>query len=181
MKLFTITKVLIFVLFTSNLLLSGCSENLNSNNNSNQNLSQENSKLNGGIYLKENLEKHKKTRLGSEYTSKNRNSNLNKATNKKGNLSNQAANTERPVELGPIIHEGWVKYFKFTNEALNVVTPKEFIKNPAFYEQKRYFPNVDFTKANPDGTYDYIKAENFFYLSIFPNYFVFNQSKEVIN
>lgn len=198
MKLFKMTKFLIFVIFFSNLLFSGCSENSNLNNNSNQISSQENSKLNGGIYLNENMEKHRKSRLSAESSSKNRNSNLNKSTNRKNALPNQENPveeepspalfqrsqpvSEKPVDLpksGPYVYEGWVKYFKYTNEALTIFTPKEFIKNPAFYEQRKFFPKADFTKPNSAGVYDYIRNQNYFYLTFFPGYFVFNQSKKV--
>ncbi len=198
MKFIKITKFLIFVVFISNFLFSHCSEN--SNNNSNQILSKENSKLNGGIYLTENMEKHRKTRLNSEINS--HSSNLIRASNKKNVISNQdnpssqdgvsaallqknqAPKRDSPVEppkSGTIMHKGWVKYFKFTNQNVNKVTPKEFIKNPAFYEQMKYFPKEDFTAKNSDGVYEYIRGENFFYLSIFPGYFIFNQSKKVKN
>ena len=198
MKLLKFTKILIIMIFTSNLLFSYCSENSNANNNLNQNFSQEN--LKDGIYLNEKMEKHRKARLAFEYTSKNHNSNLNKAANRKNVLSNQenpllqggfspdtiqknqAVNPQKNVELqksGPIVHEGWVKYFKFTNEALTDLTPKEFIKNPAFYEQRKFYPKADFSKANTNGVHEFIRNENYFYLSIFPGYLVFNQSKKV--
>jgi hypothetical protein len=181
------------------LLSSNCSENSNANNNLIQNLSLENSKLNGGIYLNENLEKHRKARLGVEYVSKNSNSNLNKAGNKNNNLSNteillpkggfspaliQKPDVQKPVEIqktGSIVHQGWVKYFKFTNEALTILTPKKFIKNPGYYEQKRFFPKEDFTKPDSDGEYEYLRDENYFYLTMFPGYLIFNQSKKVFH
>jgi len=198
MKLFKYTKVLIFLTFISNLLYSDCSENTNKNNNSNLNLSQENSKLNGGIYLNESMEKHRKARFTAEYSSKNRNSNLNKAASKKNVMLNKETNipqggfspaglqkseSQKPVVLqksGPIVHQGWVKYFKYTNEALSVLTPKQFITNTGFYEQKKFFPKDDFTKTNDEGVHEFIKNENYFYFTIFPGYFVFNQSKKVI-
>jgi len=175
-------------------------ENSNANSNLNQNLSLENSKLKGGIYLNENLEKHRKARLGVEYVSKNSNSNLNKARNKNNNLSNteillpkggfspaliqKPQDDQKHVELqktGSIVHQGWVKYFKFTNKALTILTPKQFIKNPGYYEQKRFFPKEDFSKPNSDGDYEYLRDENYFYLTIFPGYLIFNQSKRVFH
>lgn len=198
MKLFKLTKIMIFVIFSSNLLFLECSKNSNSNKNLNQNLSQENSKLNGGIYLNESMEKHRKARLSVEYVSKNRNSNLNRAAIKKNVLPKQEnplpkssfspavlqkPNVEKPAELpknGSIIHKGWVKYFKFSNEALTILTPKEFLKNPGFYQQRKYFPKEDFSKPNSEGEFEFIRNENYFYITIFPGYILFNQSKKVI-
>lgn len=182
MKIITeIKKLFIFsILINGVFLIKLNSENLNSNS-----LESKESEgigiagqLNGQIYLKgkASLEKNKKTHLTTQTnTSVNKKEKENSTLKTKQSENLQShSNSNKLVFDNPIILETWVKYFKYTNNELNVKTPKSFFVNSGFYQQTRLFPNADVSKDN-----DLIKNKNYFYLSLFKNSLVFSTSKKV--
>jgi len=206
MKLFKNNKNIFFLIFFLNFLLSLCFKNLNRNNNLNNNFSHENSKLNekligklnGEIYLNEQAEKHKKSKSNSQNMTKKIKNNLktiekllksnNGFSSKKENAfqtnSKHTALLEKNSKnesenSGSILYAVWIKYFKYTNKSLSVKSPKEFEINTSFNEQKRIFSEVNLSKTNISEKNDYIKNQNYFYLSIFKNSLLFNSSKKV--
>lgn len=191
MKLFKLSRGVLILILAANLLFSNCLSNENKNKNSIKSGAKENLKLNGGINLEEtqqrhkraksNLEKALRTRLTSSSTVKDDKPESNihfiQTEDKEINPTNQSI--DAISNPSPILFEGWIKYFKYSTEDLNITTPKEFIKNPDFYNQKKFFPGQDFRKPDAKGKYNFIRDENYFSLSIFRNSYVFNSSKKV--
>ncbi len=184
-KYIKINKNLFLLIFSISLLFSECFHNLSKNEYSNENLSNDSSILIEGIYMKGLIEKNKKERaISNSFSMSNLelskySSGYQKVYNGLPNLPSNNAISEVDKNV-PILYQTWVKFFKYTNQNLNINTPKEFFKNHVFYEQIKFFPNISFEKTNQDRNYQFIRNENYFYLSIFKNAFVFNTSKKVI-
>lgn len=78
----------------------------------------------------------------------------------------------------PVLFEGWVKYFKFS-ESISRSLPKKFFRNGEYYEQMKLYPGVDYATKNPKGGFDYIKSPDYFYLAAFKNIVSLFSSKQV--
>lgn len=193
MKITTIIKKLIILgLLINNISPLRLKAEFSSNNKNNikesENESEEfanNLNVNGKIYLKGTSEKHKKSHLSlsSNSSLKKKEESRSKSSSKTYSKANSRVNPEDHYSStntkshdSPILAELWIKYFKYTNQELNVKTPKTFFVNSAYYQQTRLFPNIDYTKGR-----DYIKDKNFFYLSVFKNSLVITTSRKVIN
>ena len=188
MKLFTISIKILLGMMLGSMILVMCAENTNTANLSNKNKIKEKLHVNSGIFLTEKAFKYKnlkKTNLKSTYTSR-ANANLttkNSAqakkkteTNAQHSIKNKALNAEI---TGPVLHQGWIKYFKYSDGVINAPLPKGFDINPEFADQKKYFPHEKYTEKNNDGTYDFIRDKNYFYLHLFENLIAINSSKKV--
>ena len=82
---------------------------------------------------------------------------------------------------GPIFFSGWVKYFKYSEvDMATTKAPKHFFQNNAFYEQSKYYPNVDMNSTDTDGKATYIRDKAFFWLMVFADTINFVSSKQVI-
>jgi len=195
MKLFTLPIKILLVIILENIFLAMCAENTITNTNtntanlSNKNKSKEKVHVNSQIFLTTKLFKYKnvkKSNLKSTYTST-ANSNLSNnnsaqaqiktETNNQSSIKNKAMD---PAITGPVLHEGWIKYFKYSDGVLNAPLPTGFEINTEFREQKKYFPDEKYTERNNDGTYDFIRDQNYFYLHLFENFISIISSKQVI-
>ena len=182
MKLYNLVKNLILGLFLGNIVFTLCFENGNSNQLSNT--ATENSALNGGIFSSEgafklkNLKKSRNESYLSSRLKNNLNSRLRKSSAYLNNQSKTKATTATS-DKSPILHQCWVKYFKYADGVNTDAIPKGFIVNKEFREQKKYYPKSNYSFRNPDGTYDFIRADEYFYLHIFKNTIAINSSKLV--
>jgi hypothetical protein len=82
---------------------------------------------------------------------------------------------------GPVYFTGWVKYFKFSDEDQGGSTPKHFFKNTAYYEQMKYFPDINFNQTsssnNNTNSSQMIKSPSHFLAIMFKNNINFVTSK----
>jgi hypothetical protein len=78
----------------------------------------------------------------------------------------------------PVLFEGWVKYFKFS-ESINRSLPKKFFRNGDYYEQMKLYPGIDYAAKNSKEGFDYIKSPDYFYLAAFKNLISIFSSKQV--
>lgn len=70
------------------------------------------------------------------------------------------------VGPGPIFFDGWVKYFKFNSDGMNIQRPNSFFKNLEFFDQQKKIPKaILMEKLN--GEYRFIHNEAYFYLLVF--------------
>jgi len=156
-----------------------CSENTNTiqSANKNKNTSLEKANLNSEIFLREKVFKYKNVKKTSAH-----NSNTNQNTSAiKSSIKTNAKTRVKEIKIkGAILHKGWVKYFKYSDGAINAPLPKGFEINPEFDDQKKSHRDEDFKQKNLDGTFDLIRDKNYFYLHLFENVVTINSSREVI-
>ena len=70
------------------------------------------------------------------------------------------------VGPGPIFFDGWVKYFKFNSDEMNIQRPNSFFKNLEFYDQQKKIPKANLME-NINGEYRFIhKKPTFTFLSL---------------
>lgn len=180
MKLFNLITKLVASVIIGNIIFAMCSENTNTNHLANKNTSTEKTKanLNSGIFLTEKVFKYKNVKKAAAHNS---NQNQNTARTKSTVKSNTFNRVSDEEINGPILHKGWVKYFKYSDGAINAPLPKGFEINPEFDEQKKYHRDEDYKQSNLDGTFDLIRDKNYFYLHLFENVVTINSSREVFN
>lgn len=188
MKLNTLSTKILLGIILGNIFLALCAENTNTASLSNKNQAKEKNHVNSEIFLTEKVFKYKnakKTNLKSTYTSRsNTNSAHKNAAQSQIKSETNSMNTNKnkvldPEVTGPVLHQGWVKYFKYSDGVLNAPLPKGFDINPEFKEQKKHFPDEDYKERNPDGTYNFIRDQHYFYLHLFENIIAINSSKQV--
>lgn len=176
MKLFNLVTKLVATVIIGNIIFTLCSENTNTIQLANKNKLTEKSNLNSGIFLREKVFKYKNVKKAAAHGS---NSNHNTAAIKSTAKTN-TNNRVRDIETnGPILHQGWVKYFKYSDGQVNAPLPKGFETNPEFDEQKKNHRDEDYSQRNTDGTFNYIRDKNYFYLNLFENVVTINSSREV--
>lgn len=189
MKLVNLSTKIFLGIILANIIFAICAENTNTANLSNKNKIKEKNHVNSEIFLTEKVFKYKnakKLNLKSTYTSRS-NTNLShkntvQAKVKMETISlNQIQNKALDPEItGPVLHQGWIKYFKYSDGVLNAPLPKGFDVNPEFAQQKKNFPDENFKEMNVDGTFDFIRDQHYFYLHLFENIIAINSSKQVI-
>lgn len=188
MKLFTNTSKILLLVVLGNIILALCSENTNTNLLTNQNMSTEKIGLNSGIFLTEKAFKYKtkKSKDQSLYTTslnanfKNRNEKSSTEAQAHSLNTNSLKNENKGFQLTEaILHQGWIKYFKYSDGAINKPLPKGFVVNQEYSEQKKKYPKYDYNKLNTDGTYDFLRDENYFYLYLFAKTVTIVSSKQV--
>lgn len=123
------------------------------------------------------------TNLSKTNLKKTPGNNNNKASNNAASQSAHAANQNNPGKTkqieGPILHKGWIKYFKYSGKEGNGTKhPDSFKENRQFFEQPKYFPNANL-KQKKDGQYEFIRDANFFFLHLFENNLSINSSLHV--
>lgn len=176
MKLINLVTKLIASVILGNIIFAMCSENTNTIQITNQNTFSEKAKVNSEIFLREKVFKYKNVKKASTH---NQNTIQNRAA-VKSTEKTKNKNRVKDIETnGPILHQGWVKYFKYSDGAINVPLPKGFEINTEFEEQKKYHRDENYSQKNLDGTYDLIRDKNYFYLNLFQNIVTINSSREV--
>lgn len=91
--------------------------------------------------------------------------------------SSSSGSNKSAQPSGPILHKGWIKFFKFSTR-YGTVLPNSFSINTQFYEQLKYFPNADL-KKKVDGVFEFIRDNKFFFLHLFENKLTINSSLHV--
>jgi len=113
----------------------------------------------------------------SSTTLKNPNPNPNppkKPENAQSNVANNKQKTH--VFEGPILHKGWIKFFKYSaKNGVDAKHPNSFKENRQFFEQAKHFPNADL-KTKKDGFFEFIRDNHYFFLSLFENLIAINSS-----
>jgi hypothetical protein len=177
MKLFNLVTKLIASVIIGNIIFAMCSENTNTIQSAIKNTFLEKANLNSEIFLREKVFKYKNVKKASAH-----NSNTNQYTSAIKSSSKTNAKTRiKEIKIkGAILYKGWVKYFKYSDGAINAPLPKGFEINPEFDEQKKSHRDEDFKQKNLDGTFDLIRDKNYFYLHLFENVVTINSSREVI-
>ncbi len=187
MKLFNFITKLVASVIIGNVIFAVCSENTNTNQLTNKNTSLEKAKINSKIFLVAKDLKYpsnKKKKLSKKKANFLQNTEAIKKVQTEKTAEKTAENTKQgngDVETkGPILHHGWIKYFKYSDGAINAPLPKGFEYNREFDEQKKYHRDEDYKQRNVDGTYSYIRDRNYFYLHLFENVVTIISSREVL-
>ncbi len=85
------------------------------------------------------------------------------------------------LNTGPILFSGWVKYFKYRENDINVSnTPKTFVDNKAYAEQMKLFPNANLNEKDNDGKYLFIRDKSIFWVNVFSDSINIISSKQVV-
>jgi hypothetical protein len=111
------------------------------------------------------------------------NANPNNSPNPTSTQSSAEGNKDANMnkDSGSILHQGWVKYFKYYAKNGNAISyPDSFRENKQYYEQSKYFPNADL-KAKKNGIYEHISDPKYFFLHLFENLVTINSSLYVNN
>lgn len=189
--------ITIFIHLAFSMVIFLCSESHNQNTLSsnaelkNQNKSTEKINLKTKIFLESKMLKHKKaaaavkTFESIDEPEKKEETEAKPAeephpiktealTEKENNSKEMKAATSQ----SPVLFEGWVKYFKFS-ENINISMPKKFFRNGEYEEQMKLYPEVDYAAKNLKGEFDYIRSHDYFYLAAFKNLVSFFSSKHV--
>jgi len=97
-----------------------------------------------------------------------------KPENAQSNVANNKQKTH--VFEGPILHKGWIKFFKYSaKNGVDAKHPNSFKENRQFFEQAKHFPNADL-KTKKDGFFEFIRDNHYFFLSLFENLIAINSS-----
>lgn len=90
------------------------------------------------------------------------------------------------AKLGPITYHGWVKFFKYQDQAATDKKAKQvfnknkkFFINSEFREQLKLYPGENYSEKGDDGEFKYISNPQDFYLVAFKSSVVFYQTKMV--
>jgi hypothetical protein len=181
MKLFNylLNTILGFLIF--NCIYIHAFENKNLIQFESKNSITETSKLNSGIFLTEKAFKYKNTKKAkteNNFTSKKSSSNLKSSAQIKTNVSLKKISPNIEIS-SPILYEGWIKYFKYSQGSINSPIPKGFNINPEFLEEKKDSSNEDPKKIHNDSFSNFIREETDFYLHLFEKMIIINSSKLV--
>ena len=162
------------------------------------------SNMNHGIFLNARLFKNKNLKKNlskskSKTASTNKNTVANKAATttaaktkssttlknpnpnppkKPENAPSNVANNKQKTHVfeGPILHKGWIKFFKYSaKNGVDAKHPNSFKENRQFFEQAKHFPNADL-KTKKDGFFEFIRDNHYFFLSLFENLIAINSS-----
>lgn len=195
MKLVNLSLKIFIGIILVTLVFSFNTENKSAVSASVSSSSSSESNLNHGIFLR----KYKKVVSKSKTTNTNLNKNQNRAktsvaTNKFAKKVNNTpvnntpstpnqptgGNNQKTIKIdGPILHKGWIKYYKiFGKSGLELKHPDFFKENSQFFEQPKYFPNADLNSKR-DGIYQFIRDKNYFFLHLFENMISINSSLNV--
>jgi hypothetical protein len=83
-------------------------------------------------------------------------------------------NKNTPVIITSDIHwRGWIKYFKIKRGE----RPKSFYKNYYYYKQMKDNDKIDLN-ALVDGSYEYIRDDNYFYVSLLDDNIIISNSRK---
>ena len=206
MKLLNYGKKLFILLFLLNLLIGiiYCFEDKLTTHSENKNLALSNAKnknknsnnkysLNGGIYVSEKFFKKKKDiPIAVSPTASNSKNSINDVFKSNSELArgsnlgdilgmnrNNPISSDANIGDGPIYIEMWAKYFKYTDDDLNIQTPKHFFQNNEFFNQMKMFPNADLKETDHDGQSTYIRDKTYFYILLFSRSLNFVTSRQI--
>lgn len=191
MKLVILPKIFIAIILLT-FVLSNNTENKGTSSNSLESKEKNELNLNHGIFLNQKLFKSKaatakkatiKKSKAKNKTSKSNLSSANKSKNNPSSTSgsntpqnNKNNSNSKSMDLsGPILNQGWIKYFKYSGKNGQKMNVSGFKENEQFYEQRKFFPNVDL-KEKKNGNFEYIRDKEYFFFSLFESVLSINSS-----